>query len=561
MAVIEGGELRFLENFGTSDLARERPVDDETIFRAGSISKSFTAIAIMQLVEDGRLQLNGPVSDYLPDLVIDNPWEATDPVRVVHLLEHTAGLNDIAFRHYLIEGSEYTIADAVRLYGPYRSRWRPGSRTSYSNAGPVIAGRIVEIVSGQQFEDYVAEHVFGPLGIENASWTRTAAVERNLADSFSFDGMTPEPFVEIVGRPSGSLNVSASELALLPMLMLRRGTWRGEQLLSSASIDRIERPSSSDAARAGLQFGYSLGNDPNLEGRVTFFGHDGSIDGFVSTARYAPELNAGYVVLMNMTSPALADVATAVRAYLEREAREPSIVAAPIPEELRQMLSGQFQTSTPRRSFLAPLIGLSQWEGARLEGDSLRFKGKNWTHVGDGRFHAEGESAPGLIALADGDGFVLQSGTVTYRRSSTAQMWLKLITVVLIGAVSVAAAIYTPVWLFGAFRGKLAERGGVAPRVLPTLALVVALAAAIAPLMLFGTGSFELLGQPTIMGWLVFAITFAAPFVVVISAVWFWRRRGNRVSTLIGMTQLTAASIICLYLMHGGWFALRIWNA
>ncbi|XUU61730.1 serine hydrolase domain-containing protein [Erythrobacter sp. HA6-11] len=561
VAVIEQGELRYVQDFGSHDLDGTRPIDPETIFRAGSISKSFTAIAIMQLVEDGKLQLDDPVSQYLPDLVIDNPWTETDPVRVVHLLEHTAGFNDIAFRHYLIEGTDYTIADAVELYAPYRARWRPGSRTSYSNSGPVIAGRIVEIVSGQSFEDYIAEHVFRPLGVEGASWIRTPEIEKHLPPSLSFDGKTPEPFVEIVGRPSGSLNITSRQLALLPMMMLERGAWNGKLILSAASIARIESPVSSDAAEAGLQLGYALGNDPNLEGKTTFFGHDGSIDGFVATARYSPEIDAGYVIMMNMTSSAMNEIAAAVRIYLERDVAAPSIQAKPIDSALREQLDGQFQTNTPRRSFLAPLIGLSQWQGVRLEGDYLRFKDKKWAHVGDGQFHAEGESAPGLIALNADDGFVLQSGTVTYRKVSPVEMWTKIITVALIALVTIAASIYAIFWLIGALRGNLADRGGISPRLWPSIALAVALAVAITPLMLFGTGSFELLGKPTLIGWGVFAITLAAPFVVGLASFRFWRRQGTRFSSVMGVAQLASAVIICGYLIHGGWFALRIWNA
>lgn len=424
-----------------------------------------------------------------------------------------------------------------------------------------MAGRIVEIVSGQSFEDYVAANIFAPIGIKRARWTKTADIAKDLPPSISFDGQTPEPFVEIVGRPSGSLNITSRELARLPLLMLERGNWDGKQILSPESTARIESPASSDAAKAGLQLGYALGNDPNLEGKTTFFGHDGSIDGFVATARYSPAIDAGYVVMMNMTSSAMNEIAAVIRDYLERNVETPATETKPLTEKLRADLSGQFQTSTPRRSFLAPLIGLSQWQGVSLNGDQLQFKSKAWTHVGDGQFHAEGESAPGLIALNNDDGFVLQSGTVTYRKVSPVEMWAKVIAVGLIAVVTIAASIYAIVWLIGALRGKLAERGGILPRLSPSIALAASLAAAIAPLMLFGTGSFELLGKPTFIGWSVFAITLAAPFIVGLAAFLFWRRKGSRASSVMGVAQLASAVIICAYLIQGGWFALRIWNA
>lgn len=561
IVLIEEGQVSRVSHFGVRDKATGEPVTSNTVFRAGSISKSFTSIAIMQLVERGKLDLNTPASQLLPELVIDNPWSETHPVRVVHLLEHTAGFNDIAFRHYLIEGSDLTVADAVRLYAPYRSRWQPGSRTSYSNAGPVIAGRIVEVVSGQGFEEYVATNIIGPLGMNSAQWTKTLSVERSLAKSYFWDGSKEEPFIEIAGRPSGSLNTTAIDLAGLPMLMLARGSVNERTIITPQSALRIERPASSDAAKAGLVLGYSLGNDPNLNGKTTFFGHDGSIDGFAATARYSPDLNAGYVVMINMTSGALDDVAKVLRDYLELGADAPSIKSVPLPEELKASLNGQFQTSTPRRSFLAPLIGLSQWQGVSLKDDTLRFKGLDWQHVGQGVFHAVGESAPGLVAIYDDQGFRLQSGTVTYRRVSPLEMWTKLGLMALTGLAAVIGALYAIFWLVGLVRGTLSETGGVAPRAWPTFALAMALGAGIAPLMLFGTGSFDLLGKPTPVGWLVYGITLLAPFFVAIAAAVFFRSKTSLTARWLGSFQLLVAVIVCVYLIHGDWFALRIWNA
>lgn len=561
VAIIEEGRLTGLSHFGVSDVSTAEPVNDETIFRAGSISKSFTSIAIMQLVESGRLDLNMPATDLLPNLVINNPWAETNPVRVVHLLEHTAGSDDIAFRQYLIEGSDLTVDDAVRLYAPYRARWRPGKLTSYSNSGPVIAGRIVEVVSGQSFEDYVAANIIGPLQMSSAQWTKTPSVERALSRSYFWDGSKEEPFIEIAGRPSGSLNTTAFDLARLPLLMLGRGELDGRTFFSPQSALRIERPASSDAVKAGLELGYALGNDPNLDGKTTFFGHDGSIDGFAATARYSPEVNGGYVIMINKTSNALDDVAKVLRDYLEGGLETPAIDEVAVPDELREHLSGQFQTSTPRRLFLAPLIGLSQWQGVRLEGDVLRFKGSEWRHVGDGIFHAIGQSAPGLVAIADDEGFRLQSGIVTYRRVSGVEMWTKLAAMALTGLAAAMGAVYAAFWLIAAFRGKLAESGGMAPRFWPTFALAAALAAGIAPLMLFGTGSFDLLGKPTFVGWLVYAISFIAPLIVAVAGVLFLRSDTSRTARFIGSLQMVMAVVVCGYLIHGGWFALKIWNA
>ncbi len=139
-------------------------------------------------------------------------------------------------------------------------------------------------------------------------------------------------------------------------------------------------------------------------------------------------------------------------------------------------------------------------------------------------------------------------------------MWAKIIAIALISCVIVAAAIYALMWMVGALSGRLAGRGGIAPRLGPSVALLLAFAAALGPVILFGTGEFSVLGQPTFAGWLVYAISIAAPIAVVVATIIFVRTQKNRAATVMGVAQLAAAAIICAYLVNGGWFALKIWS-
>ena len=152
----------------------------DTLFRIGSISKGFAALSILKLVEQGKLTLNDTVRSLVPEIQFQNPWEATDPVRVVHLLEHTTGFDDMALKDYanndpkpltLKEGLDFNPATRV-------SRWRPGSRYAYCNSGPPIAAYIVEKITGQRFEDYVEENFFRPLHMDSASYLGPVRKER-----------------------------------------------------------------------------------------------------------------------------------------------------------------------------------------------------------------------------------------------------------------------------------------------------------------------------------------------------------------------------------------------
>jgi len=103
IAVIENNQIVLARGYGVSDVAKQTPVTPETVFRAGSISKTFVGVAAMMLVEEGKLDLEAKFADLAPEIAFTNQWEETDPVRVMHLMEHTTGFDDIRFRHYLLE--------------------------------------------------------------------------------------------------------------------------------------------------------------------------------------------------------------------------------------------------------------------------------------------------------------------------------------------------------------------------------------------------------------------------------------------------------------------------
>lgn len=562
LIVIENGRIVFRRNYGVTDLSTRTPVVDDTVFRAGSISKSFTAIGVMTLVEEGRISLDADVADLLPDLEIRNPWSGSDPVRLVHVLEHTAGLDDIAFRHYWLEGRDIPLSDAVGLYGPYQSRWRPGTRTSYSNAGPIMAGRVIETVSGERFQDFMNRRLTAPLGMTSAAWTRTPGMADRLSRSYRAGDLTEERFMDIPGRPSGSLNLTANDLARLPLLMLGRGTLDCVTYFSPATATRIETPVGNDAARAGLRYGYALGNVADTRGRVVFYGHDGSIDGFVATYAYAPQIGAAYVLMANSAAEEVMDAAGLVRRYLERNAAAPAVVTQPISARDQRAWTGQYQTMTPRRRLLAAVIGLTQWEGASFESNAMLFKGQRWLHVGGGLFQAEGEAAPSL-AVVETDGAVrIQSGIGAHRRVPPLEMWVKLGSVALFALGLLSTLAYACLWVPSAFMRRLQGRGGLALRLWPSLALLFSAAAALAPLALLQTDDLAILGRPSVPGWSVFAISLAAPLLAVVALATAVKPPGdaNWLARVMAIFCSLLASVACLYLAMHGWVGLRIWN-
>jgi CubicO group peptidase (beta-lactamase class C family) len=299
IAMIENGAVVSVKGYGYADLAAKTPVTADTVFRIGSISKSLTSIAAMTLVEEGRLSLDARVADLAPDVKFENQWEATDPLRFAHLLEHTTGWPDITFGIFFTDGKGWSVKQGIdHASFLHKSRWKPGQFSIYNNEGPAVAGYIMEKTAGQDFSTLVRDRVIRPMGMVDADFALTPALKARLAKSYQASG-EEAPYQDIILAPSGSMLSSAKDLARLVQFYLGRGTLDGVQILKPESIDRIERQETTLAAKVGWTNGYGLGNAPFPSERYTFRGHNGGIDAFTSIYGYSVDCNCGFVVLLN----------------------------------------------------------------------------------------------------------------------------------------------------------------------------------------------------------------------------------------------------------------------
>jgi CubicO group peptidase (beta-lactamase class C family) len=562
VTIIEGGQIVMTKGYGFADLKTKRPVTPETVFRAGSISKSFTSIAVMMLVEEGKLSLDAKLSDLMPELKYENPWEKTDPIRLVHLLEHTTGFDDITFRHYLLEGKDVPLSDAVNQYGPYKSRWKPGTMTSYCNAGPVIAGRIIEKVSGQRFQDFIDGSLTGPLGMESAFWTREAQITDRLSKSYKNTDGDEEPFVEILARPSGSLNVTSKDLAKLPLLMLGRGTLDGRTYISTASVERIERPESNDGARAGLKYGYGLGNMVYPGTKGIFHGHDGGIDGFVSKYEYAPGNGAGFVVMANLGASEVFAAGDEIRSYLERNFPETKTVAAPLAPAELEKITGFYQSITPRQQKLAVLESIFGWQTARAKNGELEFNDTKRIHVGSNMFQKTDKAVPNIIFIPKGDDTLLFTAIGAERKVPLPELLGKaaLAAVYLLGVLS--SAIYMLIWIPSAFMGRLAARGGLTIRLLPWLAILSTVAVTGIVIVALSGASLDQLGRPSPLGWALYGATLAAPAfgALALLRATMGAPDANFLARGIAWAGSLATLAFAGYLWSYGWIGMKLWE-
>src|SRR5580765_4998375 len=242
VAIVSRDKVEWMAGIGKANVAANKPVTADTLFRIGSVSKAFAALAALQLQEEGKLKLTATVKQWVPDVAFTNPWEATDPVRLVHLMEHTTGFDDVHLREYALNDPKITLKEALDFGASSRvCRWRPGTRMAYCNSGPAVLAAVVEKVSGQRFEDYVQEHFFRPLHMDTASYFLTPEVQRRLTGLYHADGVTTYPYWHITFRSSGAINASAKDMANYVRFYLQQGSLDGTQLLHSSSVERMER--------------------------------------------------------------------------------------------------------------------------------------------------------------------------------------------------------------------------------------------------------------------------------------------------------------------------------
>lgn len=360
LALVRASGIEWAGGVGVADRATGRPVDGDTLFRVGSVSKSFVAMALVQLYEDGQLDLDAPVASIVPEVRIDNPWEATEPVRVRHLLEHTAGFDDMHFNEiYVLDGAPDRPLDKVLLRNPAsrRVRWRPGTRMAYSNPGYAVAGRVIEAVAGKPFDAFIRERIFTPLAMTSSTFSGDVEAPA-LAQGYQDRNGPPVVRRRIHLRPAGALHASPRELAVFVEMLLNWGELRGGYVIDPEYLSNMEGPRTTAASKAGVRAGYGLGIYSTIDLPHHVLGHEGGIDGFLSAYGYSPSRDAGYVVLLNGTyaPDALTKLSSLAIRYLKREVTAPLPDTLPVaPDELRRF-EGYYHDASPRAALLQAVL-------------------------------------------------------------------------------------------------------------------------------------------------------------------------------------------------------------
>lgn len=288
--------ILYAQGFGFANSQTSTRTSDSTLFVLGSITKTFTALGIMKLIDEGKLNLNDRVKEVAPELPVDNEWEIEFPVRVYHLLEHTSGFDELHLkdRSYPVRDDEFPLFDGIQIVkNSLKTRWKPGSRFAYSNAGYLVAGYLIEKISGLNYNDFIYNKVLMELGMVNSSVRLKDINVDLLARSYSYN-KEELPFKHVFTRPTASLIGSTKDIGQFLQMLLNNG----EGFIGDDTFRRFEEHHSIDAFK-GTQNGYRIGIYPRFYNGITWFGHGGSINKYNSEFEYSPELGLGVFAVSN----------------------------------------------------------------------------------------------------------------------------------------------------------------------------------------------------------------------------------------------------------------------
>jgi len=377
VAIVSADSIVWIGTFGLANIETGEPVTEKTHFCIGSCTKSFVGLGFLKLLDEGRIDLNMPVKDIAPEIEIDNPWEDTHPVRIIHLLEHTAGFDDSHPNWFYFEGPIMSLRRALEEKAHLRKvRWQPGTRFSYSSAGFVLAGYILEKATGQRYEDYLKETILEPIGMTTSRIGSCEECRRLLAVGYDRH-MKSFPAWYDYDEPAGSMNSSIREMALFIRFLLNRGAAGNVQIISNDRFNMIGKATSTLAAEAGLESGYSFGIGTSYRAGAKWFSHGGAVPGFLAGYALCLDNGIGYVVMQNSFDLSFYDdVFTRVRNYAN--SLVDSVTPPPSPPVSASVLEtycGYYEPRNPRLQLMAFIEIMTGGVTISLENDTLYTKG------------------------------------------------------------------------------------------------------------------------------------------------------------------------------------------
>ena len=550
---------------GLRDAAKQVPMQADTRVQVGSVGKVALALGVLRLVSEDRLTLDTPLQQVLPELALRNPWLASDPVRIRHLLAHTSGLDNARFwqAFSLHPAPDTPLADAFDGGGNLlRVRTRPGSRYAYSNMGYGLLGMVIEKVTGQPYERYLDAQLLQPLGMADSTFAfvtqMSTQADPRLAMGY-FEHGVAQPAVPQYLRPAAQFTTTAADMGKLAQFLMGDGTLQGSQFIDLALMGALSEPAGTDAAQGGLAMGHGLALAVRDRHNVVGACHPGTAVGFRAMLCIYPEQDSAFFVAFN-TDAEHADYERFNRLLLrdlELPLRAPAPRGTPAPTV--ENWQGVYLPSPGAMASMAWIDAVFGFTRVKWDGESLfliPFQGepRELEPVGGLLFRASDRSTASHVLMQEDGKHILSDGLRSYERASMLRM------LVLWGSLALGAAGLLYVLLVGAYRAARRTLGRGEHLFVPLLSLL----ALLLPLPFFYFQSYLRLGDVTLASVLLALATGALPLAMAYGLARCWRSFGAAAETGTlakwDWVALLAALQLLLVLAWWGLLPLRMWQ-
>lgn len=400
VVVVKDGKVLVSKGYGYADVKKRTPVSpDATLFRPGSISKTFTWTAVMQLVERGKLDLDRDVNDYLDFQV---PHTFGRPVTLRNLMTHTAGFEEVIKDLSVDRADDLPSLHAfIKTHEP-KQIYAPGTIPAYSNYGADLAGYIIERVSGLPFEQYIEQNIFGPLGMTRATFVQPLPdpLKPMMSNGYSVASEDAKPFELVPPEPApdGSLSVTGENMARFMIAHLQNGSYGDIRILQQQTAEMMHaRQFGMDPAINGMAFGFYEESRNGLR----IIGHGGDLNYFHSDMHLVLEKGLGFFVSYNSTGKGELDPRTALwQEFLNRYFPVSLLPAEAAEKQSVDSVSGKYLSSRRAQTTIMKSLWLilaepsvSQAADGTIQVDSMKdFAGqpKSWRPIGGMKFREVG---------------------------------------------------------------------------------------------------------------------------------------------------------------------------
>jgi CubicO group peptidase (beta-lactamase class C family) len=569
LALVRQSGIEWAGGVGYADRDRKTPVTADTAFRVGSISKTFIAMGLVQLSEDGLIDLDAPLAEAVPEIAFNNPWESTHPVRIIHLLQHTAGFDDMHFNEMYVPNSESerSLEEVLRINPRSRHvRWQPGTRMSYSNPGYAIAGLILERTASMPYEVYIEQEIFRPLEMHNSSFRLTPETEMRLAQGYAGPAGPPVGFRQIYLRPAGNMVSTAHDMGRFVQMLLGWGELGDAFIVDPEYLGNMEQPRTTLASAAGLRNGYGSGMASLLNLPYPMLGHGGGIDGFLSQYAYSPARDVGFVILLNSAGAGASDAMRRLSLmainYLKRDVEAPEKPNAVISRNILERYVGYYHDANPRNQIAWPVQSLFSGRDIVLDGDTLYAQPligerARLVPVGESTFRLENEVDASRVFTTNSEGVMVLAGPQLYAER-TSRWPIDALRIALAAALVVVASVLVVAIVWVARFKRASPRGfwelKAALLLCPLVVMMPVAGLAMTPMLDWGARNAGTIA--VYLGSLAIPTLAAIVAIFTITAI---RERASRWLVTYAALVAFAMAGVSLYLSHHGLLGLRLW--